>query len=202
MTIFTDGAPFRGTSIFGTTGHLRNTGDGCPATPARSTGKVLLDPVGGAPNVGQEWTIQSWSVSFIMTCTPGGLVGGFSNVWAQMPKIYAGLVKGGAPTPDPMTGDSLYITSPIPADTSNIDVIWDGTTEDAPPYFIGTGLIPFPTLVRSHTFQIQSPLDYDTSVPLFMGIWIPPAIYSPGTTIAINDAKYSILYQRQTAGLG
>jgi hypothetical protein len=168
--------------------------------PAKGVGCALVDAIESPPNVGQESIIQAISFSWYMAQGNNGYSDPFAGPWAQFGKLYGGLVKGSVQTPgfvSPFGAQVPWVplaSSPLPPGSTLITKLWDAA-EDDPPAFISPGDIPM--IAQSYSFQLPQAVEYDSAVPLGIGLWFTPGVFGPGVYCTVLGATYSIAYVRK-----
>jgi hypothetical protein len=171
--------------------------------PSRSSGAALLDVVDQPPNVGQIWSIQSISFNFYVALLNPPGVAPFLGPFAQLGKLYGGMIKGALPTASGVqyglnVGFVPYASRPIPP-SPLVALLWDGAVDSAPPSWDQASSSDLPTLALNGTLQLDTPVEYSTDTPISVGLWLSPGIFSSNVAIFIYNATYNISYTLDTA---
>jgi hypothetical protein len=151
----------------------------------RSQGHMSILPVSAQATIARPWTVLGWSITFhLLLGQVSGAVNGFLG------RLYGGLIMGGPVTPQfdvPFTG--------LPSDPSTIAELWNGATDDTPPWIATANTTPS---TDTYVMQLPVPLLMAPSDQLSMGLWLTPQLGAPvadgGNRSIFVSGEWSILY--------
>lgn len=132
------------------------------------------------PPLGEVWAIVGWQL------TATGYIGSAPPAYGMLGRLIAGPSLNATPV-KPAGGNGLI----LPADTSNLDVVWDGSTD--PPFAQdvtvagpGTG-----TLITASR-QLASPIQMSAGDRLGFGIYLTRSL-TADTVIQIRNGTFIII---------
>jgi hypothetical protein len=156
-----------------------------------SPGAQTIVPVTSQPTITNPWTILGWSITWSawLVNFPGmpenGLLG----------RLYGGLILGGAVTPQQ---NQAFDPSSMPADSSNLAMLWDGGTDKTPPWSPANKFYLQPPNADTFSEQLPVPIQMGTSDRIGIGLWLTPSLGPPvDDTGSFNlgiAGRYAITY--------
>lgn len=169
-----------------------------------SNGAYLQDPLNLQPPVGAAWKVVGLSVKANL-CLFGiipGLGSSQPGSYGELGKLRASIIpKGGRETgvaiPGPVLVQNQIAEYPVilPQDTSYMFDVWDPATARTPPItnqsILAGGTAPT-LLPVSAAWQATAPILVQSSVPMFIGLYIEPMLTN--VVLSVWNASYTLYY--------
>lgn len=138
------------------------------------------------PSTIGSWRILGWGITF---------QGSLYNIpepgvqpYATLPKMYAGLVRNAGLAEGPGNFTQL------PPDNSNIDLVWDGPSDQPFPQAASQSpFVPGAPSMNHHSVVLPNPMDGNEEDKFQIGMWVTPML-GQNVRIWIFNATYTISY--------